>query len=329
MPKKSKPGSSFGRKSSASGAKAKAKQREDPDYVAEERERQQQLMALRRQDSEVREKERLAKEEQRKCKKFRSGEREKGTQARRESRDSVLVRKEAEGKFQSAHVKENLAKLYYIHEEVVRRGCHLSIFASLGLDITRDEDEKWYAELHEKDPIEWFRATCEMLWGYRCRHRCTSKADSCTECERRQFLFGAALYFRARYLSLPLTWRDEVQEIIEEGPRCFLCLNVAVPHGNRNPHAPPCQRCQIGWEARAKLIDFWNHLDKRHGVTTKFLIHKNFQCVCETDAVLSTPPESSEESSENEEEGEEDEEEEEEEEEEDDEEEEVDPRDLE
>ena len=326
MPKKSKPGSSFGRKSP--GAKAMAKQREDIDYAAEERGRQQQLMALRRQDSEVREKERLAKQELRKNKKFRAQEREKKTLVRRESRDSWLARKEAEGEYQAARVNEILAKLYYIEQEVDRRRMLLSVLVSHGFDKTCNEDDyqaNWFDELRKVDSIEWYRATCELLWGYRCRRRCSSKADSCPGCEQRQFFFEVALYFRARFLSLPRKWGNEVQDIIEEGPRCFLCLTVAVPHGDRNPHAPPCQRCEIGREARAKLIDFWNHLDERHGVTTKFLNHSHSKCVCEIEAVLSTPPESSEESSEEysdveseDDEGEEDEEEDE-----------MDPRDLE
>ena len=106
--------------------------------------------------------------------------------------------------------------------------------------------------------------------------------------------FGVALLFRVRYLSLPRAWVLQVQEVIEEGPRCVICLNVAIPHGKRNPHAPKCKRCQVGREARAKLIDFWNHFDEHDGVTSKFWLHAKFECVCEKEAVLTTTPESSE-----------------------------------
>ena len=42
-------------------------------------------------------------------------------------------------------------------------------------------------------------------------------------------------------------------------------------------------------EIRAKLIDYWNHRQSWQGVETKFLPHKQFECVCEKELLPAAP----------------------------------------
>ena len=299
MPKKGKAGSTFGRKTTEAKIMAKKRKEKDQAEAEEERERRRVLMALRRQHSDEREKQKLYEEERRKNKKFRDKERELDKAAHRESRDAWLARKTVQEEHQDAIIQENQAKLYYIHDQHQRQLDLRYIYQDLGFDYKRCDEpgyiKKWFDDLEKKDMIEWFRATCEDMWGRRCRNRCRSVADSCERCGGSMFHFGIALGFRATMLSLSHEWSDEVLDVIEKGPRCNLCQYVAVPHGIKNPSASPCQRCEISGEARAKLVDFWNHKQALDGDTTKFWIHSYFECVCEEEAAFLPIPEYSEE----------------------------------
>ena len=318
MPKKGKSGS-LGRKTAK--AKIMAKKREDEDYAAEEKEKQRELMVLRRQHSDEREKQRLYEEERRKSKKFRDKEREKDKGAHRESRDSMLARKKAEEEHRDAQMRESQSKRYYRNVMLVKTLHNLpSIRSHLGFDdqkywaMTTTEEKRnycrqWYDDLEKEDVFEWLRWTCERIWGTHCPESLQHSSSSiCLMCEYAVDKIGSALYYRDSRLSLSHEWSNTALDIIEEGPRCVTCMHIPVPNGVRYPKAPPCERCEIGREVRAKLIDLWNHMHEQMGVTTKFWIHKNFECVCEKEAVLRPFDEFSEDSSQEEEDGEEEEE---------------------
>ena len=74
-------------------------------------------MALHRQDSEVREKERLYEEERRKSKKFKESE----NKARRESRESWIARKQAEEKEEGKIIEKKILERCIIHDRWLRR----------------------------------------------------------------------------------------------------------------------------------------------------------------------------------------------------------------
>ena len=291
MPKKARASSTFGRKSASTGAKAKAKQREDEDFATEEGERQRELMVLRRQDSEVREKERQYEEERRKNKKFREEEREKDKKAKRESRESWLARKQAEEKQRDAIIREKQTKLYTIHLARRRHREVRAVFLALGIDPQKcqKEFENWLPELRKKDIYEYFRASTEEIWTWPCD--CESYGE---ECPAHYAHLHTMLWWSDTRLSLSHEWTNKVLEILKKGNRCIAFLHVPVPTGFRHDRLlEPCQRCQISKEARAKLIDFWNH---RQLTKTEFRMHSTYKCVCEKEAVL---PEDGEEDSEN------------------------------
>ena len=287
MPKKGKAGSTFGRKSASTGAKAKAKQREDEDYAAEERKKQQELMALRRQHSDEREKQRFYEEERRKSKKFRENEKEKDRQAYRKSRDLLLDRKKAEKEHQDAIINENQAKLFDIHLRRFRQYNLVSFSKDLGFDFRRCEDLSymipWLKELRKTDFIECFRFDFEWMWGAKCH---SPSENSCERCDNSHGYLRLALHTRARFLLISRDWSDEALKVIKDGPQCIACLHVPVPHGMRYDYSlEPCKRCQVSKDVRAKLIDFWNHMQASWGKTTKFgSFHTRFECVCEKEA---------------------------------------------
>ena len=165
------------------------------------------------------------------------------------------------------------------------------------LGYTQQFDE----DLQDKDVIEWLRFTCEDIWGRQCfEYLEHSPSSSCLMCEGVVDHIESALHHRDSTLSLTHEWSNKALAIIEKGPRCIICTDIPVPMGIRNPFAPHCERCEIGREVRAKLIDFWNHLQAQIGLTTKFFIHKDFECVCEKEAVLKPIDELSEEEEEEE-----------------------------
>ena len=303
MPKKGKSGS-LGRKTAK--AKIMAKKREDEDYAAEEKEKQRELMVLRRQHSDEREKQRLYEEERRKSKKFRDKEREKDKGAHRESRDSMLARKKAEEEQQVAQIREIHAKRYYRNIMMIKTRFNLpSLQGKLGFDwqkywamTTKEEkisySRQWHYDLLQKDLVEWFRWTCENIWGQHCpdylQHSSTSICLMCESAvDQIGNQIGSALHFRDSSLSLSREWSNKAIEIIKEGPQCIICMDIPVPIGISVPNAPYCERCEIGREVRAKLIDFWNHLHEERGITTKFSFHKEFECVCEKEVVRWPP----------------------------------------
>ena len=307
MPKKGKAGSLFGRKSAS--AKINAKNREDEDYAAKEREKQRELMALRRQHSDEREKQRVYDQEKRNNKKFRAREREKDKEAHRESRDSMLARKQAEEEQRDAQIREEQAKSFYRNYMKIRSTLFDAWRKHLGFDEQKFKEDKgdyilkWQEDMKAKDLIEWLRYNCEQIWGRQCfEYLQHSPSSSCIWCKAMVDTIAEALYHRDILLSLSDEWSNKALEVIEEGPRCIICMHIPVPMGIRYPKVPPCERCEIGREVRAKLIDFWNHRQAQMGVTTIFSIHKDFECVCEKEAVLKPIVEFSEESSQEEEE---------------------------
>ena len=311
MPKKGKAGSLFGRKTA--NAKIKAKKREDEDYAAEEREKQRELMALRRQHSDEREKQRLYEEERRKNKKFRDKEREKDKEAHRESRNSMLARKQAEEEKLDAQIKVWQARAYYRNFMFIRWRFDLpSLQENLGFDWPkywamkteeekRSYTEKWYLDLEKRDFVEYLRFICELRWGRRCLKSTEhSTSSSCIGCDDAVEVIAFALFYRDIKLSLSDEWSNKALDIIAKGTHCIICKDRPIPNGIRVPNAPPCERCEISREVRAKLIDFWNHMHEQLGVKTVFLSHKKFECVCEEEAVLKPLDEFSEDSSEEE-----------------------------
>merc|ERR1712224_247845 len=104
-------------------------------------------------------------------------------------------------------------------------------------------------------------------------------------CKVFQCLFRYALIIMDETLTLSDGWCEEVAEEIETGQRCVFCMNSAVPHGERELDAPPCQRCETGKETRAMLIGFWNLKNSQDSETTKFLNHNGFICVVEDETV--------------------------------------------
>ena len=297
MPKKARAGSTFGRQSSSTGAKAKAKakQREDEDQAAEDRNRRRDLMALHRQDSEVREKERQYSEERRTSKKFKESE----NKAKRESREAYISRKEAEEKDKDAIIQKNILQRCILNERWLRHYDMHGYFAALGYWLGKKKPlsfqqnlsfDKWLIELRKKDQYEYFRAEHELLSGWPCPWSISKPEphptlpDSCKVCSYAIDFLDDMLWWRDTKLSLSHEWAENAVEIIAEGSQCLACLHVPVPIGLRPSDLEPCKRCEIGLEARKKLIDFWNHMQPK----TEFLNHSqpHYKCVCEEDAVL-------------------------------------------
>ena len=283
MPKKGR--SNLGRLTKK--AKDMRKKREDDDYAAVEREKNKERFAAYREDAEFREQKRLEQAEYRKTKAF--------SDAKSGKQKDAFARKNAEEEEKAAHLKKNTSKLYYIRAEYIRKKIFYADLEELGYNSLRASIEpdyrvEWFDQLKEDKPIEWMRAVLEDMWGRRCRQGCSSSNDSCNKCKNGQEAIRVALHLRAQCLGLSHDRLENFhypeQEVIVDGLRCHLCLNVAMPHGRIIPDALQCHRCDISREVRAKLIDFWNHMDDIRGFTTVFQDHTKFECVCEEDVNL-------------------------------------------
>ena len=133
-----------------------------------------------------------------------------------------------------------------------------------------------------------FRAQYELLSGWPCPKSSSpehpSQPDSCRVCSFAIEFLDKMLQWRDIKLSLSHEWSEKAIEVIEEGSQCLACLHVPVPIGSRPSGLESCKRCEIGLEARQKLIDFWNHMQPETGFL--FQSQQNYKCVCEEEAIL-------------------------------------------
>jgi len=247
-------------------ANDKRKKRQDIDYAAREREETKKRLARRREDEELREQKSLEDAEYR-LSKARSCSKSK-------SRNNRLIFKNVN----EQNLNEFLSLFWLEH----------------GFDFNRSQEkgyvENWFHELQKNEEIEFKRGFFESIWGKRCLRHCTSHSDYCQECKNYSFALEVELQSRDSFSALSCEWSYNAKEVINNGSRCYLCQTIALPRGgNTSKDTPSCQRCQMSKEIRAKLIDYWNHRQSWQGVETKFLPHKQFECVCEKELLPAAP----------------------------------------